>query len=453
MAARALDVEVTMRTRIFIPVTVWLVLLLGWNGQAKAQATATGVVSASGGMGAAPKVKGMPMYKAPGFRLGDAALHPALDLSFGYDSNVFYSSDNPYGSVLLTINPKLAIAQSDLKPGSAPRKVLYAAYLGFDYKRYFQELGSRTQRDFFGANVAGTLDVFPASIVGFDLHETFVRTSEPRYIVSNKNFDRDMNVAGLGLNIRPGGGMLQIRLGYRFVVDLFEAGDLKGANYYYHQAELYAKWKFFPLTSWWLGATWQFTHYMDAYDNGYKNADSKPIRVMMGVSGRFLPRLVVTAGVGYAYSWYDNAQKQYNLPIGMVDVAVDIGPFAKISFGYEHNFQDVMWADYYTVDTAYITYNHLIANVVQLGATFRWLLAGFEGIPAPPAGITYPNSRTDNAIMLGLRARYLVTDWFSAALAYQLRANFTDFATSQGGVSFPSDYVKHVALLTATFSY
>lgn len=432
---------------------VWLTALVGLSSQALAQATATGTVSASSGMGAAPKVKGMPLYKAPGFRVGDAALHPALDLSFGYDSNVFYSSSNPDGSIFLTINPKLAVAQADQKPGSAPRKVLYAAYVGFDYKRYFQELKSRTKKDFFGANAAGNLDVFPTSVVGFDLHETFVRTSEPRYSVSNKNFDRDMNVAGLGLNIRPGGGMLQIRLGYRFVVDLFEASDLKGGNYYYHQAELYAKWKFFPLTSWWLGATWQFIHYWDQYDTGYKNQNSKPIRIMMGVSGRFLPRLVVTAGVGYAYSWYDKAQKQYNLPIGMVDVAVDIGPFAKISFGYEHNFQDVMWGDYYNVDTAYVTYNHLIANVVQLSATFRWLMAGFEGIPPAPAGLTYPNSRTDNAIMLGLRARYLVTDWFSAALAYQLRADFTDFTTSDANGTYPSDYVKHVALLTATFSY
>ncbi len=428
------------------------------------KASAQGTAQANSSYGAAPKLQGLPMYQAPGFRLGSAVLHPDFKLSVGYDSNVFYQSgsEDPAGSVMLTLDPGLSLENGSLSKGQ--RKVEYNARLGFQYKRYFQELKARTQRDFFGANVAGLVNVFPEGTFGFDLHETFLRTSEPRYAVSNANYDRDHNVAGLGFNIRPGGGMLQFRLGYRIAVDYFEDSDLSGANYYYHQVEFYAKWKFFPQTSWWFGMNWQFINYWGSTTNSmYSSPGSKPVRLMMGVSGRFLPRLVLTGGIGYGYSWYDKGP-DYNLPLGMVDVTIEVGPTAKVSLGYEHNFQDVMLGNFYSVDTAYLTYYHVIANRVELSATARWLRAGFEGIklgtgvtPVGQAACGWNDnrycSRTDNAVSLGLQARYLVTSWFSAGLAYRLLANFSDFKFTDGTNNYDTSYTKHVAVANAIFSY
>ncbi len=451
-----------MRRSYFVGFLAALAAVVFLASRAGAQPASGPGAQAKSSYGSAPKMQGLPTYQAPGFRLGSAVLHPDFKLSVGYDSNVFYQSgsENPSGSVMLTLDPGLSLENASQSKGR--RKVEYNARLGFQYKRYFQELGARTQRDFFGANVAGLLKVFPEGTFGFDLHETFLRTSEPRYSVSNLNYDRDHNEAGLGLNIRPGGGMLQFRLGYRIAVDYFEDKDLSGANYYFHQVEFYAKWKFFPQTSWWFGMNWQFIDYWDETSRSmYRSPDSKPVRLMMGVSGRFLPRLVLTGGIGYGYSWYAQGP-DYNLPLGMVDLTIDIGPTAKVSLGYEHNFQDVMLGNFYSVDTVYLTYYHVIASRVELSATARWLRAGFEGIRPPEGGDeswTCPTnndgycSRTDNVLSLGLQARYLVTSWFSAGLAYRLLANFSDFTYNFAGHDYGVGYTKHVAVANAIFSY
>jgi len=428
--------------------TLLALVLVAGTAHAQASGGATVARSQSGFGGGASKLVGVPTFIAPGFQVGRAALHPTLDLSFGYDSNVFYAdkSENPDGSVFLTIAPGLFLANGAQSKAS---KVLYSLFLGGDYKRYFQELTGRTQRDFFGANLAGRLNLFPTGIFGFDLHETFVRTSEPRYATSNQNFDRDSNTAGLGFSLRPGGGLLQFRLGYRFALNMFEDSSMKGGSYYYHQVEFLAKWKFFPQTSFWLGATWQYMHYTGSFGT-YTNSDSKPLRAMLGVTGRFVPKLVLNAGIGYSYSWYDKGPN-YNLPIAMLDVTWEIGPFAKLSVGYQHNFQDVMWGNYYNVDTAYLSYYQMIAQKVELNGTFRWLLAGYEGFSDPLAGTAF--DRKDNAISLGLSGIYHVTTWFAAGLSYQLFANFSNFSQNSGGVVSKPSYVKHIALLTARFSY
>lgn len=449
--------------------------LLALVGPAHAQVGGSPVNSSaqvSSGMGGGgSKLKGKPSSRMSGVKFGSSRFHAGLDLEFGYDSNIFYASgdngEEDVGSVYMGFRPVLTLGNSEnVDPKSMP-KLLYDFMLGYSYKRYLQELKTRDKKDFHGANAGFLLQAFPQGTVSFDLHETFVRTSQPRYGVSNRNFDRDVNVAGAGVTYRPGGGLIEVRLGYRFAVDFFEADDLKGANYYYHQPELRVKWKFFPKTSFWLGATWQFVSYTGSFDTGYANKDSRPVRVMTGVTGQFTPALSFNAGIGYAYSWYQGGAtptKDYNLPIAMADLGWTITPTAKLTLGYQHDFRDSMWGDYFMMDTAFLNYHHQIINKIDLSATFRWMMAGYTGLYLP-SGYTAPGcsaadqecERTDNAIQIGLSGGYHITDWVSAGIGYTLYANMTDYYTEHdpgtGLVRQNASFVKHLAYLHVNFSY
>lgn len=459
--------------RRIIKLGVVTALLFGVVIPAKAQITGGSPVNSSaqvssGFGGGGSQLKGKPSSRMPGLKVGSARFHGGLDLEFGYDSNVFYSSggdsDDDIGSIYLGFRPAITIGNSEDVDEKDFPKLLYDLMLGYSYKRYLQELSTRRDKDFHGANLGFLLQAFPKGTVSFDLHETFVRTSQPRYLPNNNNFDRDMNVAGAGLSYRPGGGLIDLRLGYRFVVDVFEASDLKHGNYYYHQPEFRAKWKFFPKTSFWLAATWQFISYFGSSEaTDYTNNNSRPIRVMTGVTGQFTPTLSFNAGIGYGYSWYQGAAaNQYNLPIAMADMTWTVTPTAKLTLGYQHDFRDSMWGDYFMMDTAYLNYHHQIINKVDISATFRWIMAQYSGATLP-TGFIGPGcenvgdecDRTDNGIQVGLAVGYHITNWVSARLGYTLYGNFTDFYTLNtiDNVTNDADFVKHLAYLNVNFAY
>ena len=69
--------------------------LVGVAGAASAQTTApagaSGGSSSSGGGWLADRDS----TQGPGFRVGDLELHPGIGVEVGYDSNLYYSDDNP----------------------------------------------------------------------------------------------------------------------------------------------------------------------------------------------------------------------------------------------------------------------------------------------------------------------------------------------------------------------
>ncbi len=460
-----------------IKLGVFLLALVLWAAPASAQITGGSPVNSSaqvssGFGGAGSQIRGKPSSRMPGLKLGSSRFHAGLDLEFGYDSNVFYSSnthgEEDIGSVYMGLRPAIVLGNTEGVDEDSFPKLLYDLVLGYSYKRYLQELSTRRKRDFHGANVGFLLQAFPKGTVSFDLHENYVRTSQPRYLPNNQNFDRNMNVIGAGVSYRPGGGLIDLRLGYRFVVDVFEDRDVRHGNYYYHQPEFRAKWKFFPQTAFWVGANWQFISYMSDFADDaivYKNNDSWPIRVMAGVTGRFAPTLSFNVGIGYGYSWYkDSDVKNFNLPLAMLDMTWDVAPTAKIVLGYQHDFRDSMWGDFFSMNTAYLTYHHQIINKIDIAATFRWIMAeyhgaelpeGFEG-PGCSAGETNNEcERTDHGFQAGLSVAYHITGWMSARLGYTLYANATNFYTISidEGVRNDPDFVKHLAYLNLNFAY
>lgn len=438
----------------------------------------SGGSSAGGGFaGGQPRIGGEVEYRMKGVRFGSSQLHPSLMLEFGYDSNVFYSSggtapagqvtqETEYDSLYLGINPTVFLGNSRGGEKAAASWVRYAVSLGYTYKRYLQDLGVRREKDFHSANVGAFGNFLPRAMVSFDMFDAFVRTTEPRTLVNDMNFDRDRNEAGAGVTYKPGGGLMSFRLGYRFIVDYFEDPNLNMANFYAHHIDFKAKWKFFPQTSWWLGATWQYIHYWaTGVEPSIRNHDSKPLRVMMGLTGRLSPKLTINAGAGYGYTWYDSgADYKYGI-IGHVDVAWQPLPKMKLTAGFKHGFKDSLWANYYMSDSAYLGYIQEFFGRLQLGVTFRWLMATYEGATlavnaqSPHCAAGGFCDRTDQIFLTQVLVRFHIYDWLWTGVGYTLLINnnpyyeiHTDTST---GTQFRREakFVKHRAYLqvTATF--
>lgn len=417
-------------------------------------------------------------YRAKGLRFGSNQFHPSLSLEFGYDNNVFYSSgegatagvfaeEDLKGSVYLAIKPVLFLG--NMLPGQVQgvkgRAIEYSILLGFEYKRYLQDLGARTEKNFYGAQASASAMFFSSSKVSFEVMDSFVRTTEPRALVNNLNYDRDHNEVGVGVFYRPGGGLLEFRLGYRFVVDFFEDQMLAMANYYAHDIELKGKWKFFPQTAWWLTVNWRYIHYWEQnIDPAVQNMDSMPLRAMTGMTGRLAPTLTLNVGAGYGYSFYDHGPNYKYGILGMADLSWQIGPYINLRAGYLHGFEDSLWANYYMKDTAYVSYAHQFINRLLLGVSFRWLMAVYDG-GRLATGATSPHcntegncERTDHIFQLMTTLKYYFLDWLSLGGGYQLLINsnkYYEIHTSPTGEQYRRDakWVKHIAFIEITAAF
>ena len=159
--------------------------------------------------------------EGPGIRLGDFELHPGLGVELGWDSNVYYTSDNPapglaapLDSAILRVTPHLLFStlgaqrrEEGEARGGPPPVVQFRGGISGSYYEYFND---ETRRN-FGLDVGLTLTVLEGQPFSFRISDTFGRTVRPfTENTSGTSVARDRNDAAVDFTFSTPGQVLQI---------------------------------------------------------------------------------------------------------------------------------------------------------------------------------------------------------------------------------------------------
>ena len=415
--------------------------------------------SMAAGAPAGAKVEG------PGVALGERlVLHVGVGAELRYDSNVFYEDSNPTSGLALRLMPAFSLAtknaQRTMGPDGtpAPHTVDFRIGAGLDYREWLvSNTGTRPPRQ-FNINAGFNLTLFPTGPVTVELFDNFIRATQPAYQAVNYNLDRDINEVGIRLRIKPGGGRLELQLGYAFGIDLWETQQLKTYDNFYHHSTIRLLWKFLPKTSVYIQGdnivyqyrnpdTTRFADGTSARPDGY------PLRVIAGLNGLLTAKLSFDLYAGYANGFYKSGPSPNT---GIAGITLNWRPYA-LSTGtlaYRHDFANTLLGVYADIDNASISWSQQVWRMLAY-IRLAYQNTRYQGI-VPVGGMAGAAllSRTDNGFTLNARVDYYAyKSWLALSLGYDFNLLRSD---SQAAVlnpvpgqpgTVPVDYNKHEVYL------
>lgn len=405
--------------------------------------------------------------EGPGIKLGPSfVFHPGAAVEGRYDSNALYEESNPDGAGYMRFIAHLHLASlspqrlTDGEGKKYSQKVDFRLKSAFSFRKYFSDNANVTAQDAFEVDAGLGLTLFPQGVFSFSIQDDFARTVAPPNGEANIALERDTNRAALKLKLAPGGGLLAFTVGYALNLDLFEDSKYSFANRMFHEISLNAKWKLLPKTAIFLDATEQITSYYDRNaSDPISNNDSYPLRIYLGLGGLITPRLSVLVKAGYGNSFHNTVSYtalddgSYNMVLGKAELGYQFTPFAKLKAGYDHNFQDSFFANYFVDEQVYLGYDHLIAGRFLAHARADYRYRQYDGFPQGGINGETIDALSHHLITLNLGFDWQIKEWVYVGIGYDAQVkDITKGPKNVGGV-FANDYAKHQVFGKVGFSY
>ncbi|MDB5215852.1 MAG: hypothetical protein JWO86_3779, partial [Myxococcaceae bacterium] len=258
-----------------------------------------------------------------GLRGGDFEFHPGIGAELGYDSNYFLRTDKtdprfingapnnpPTDGGLLRITPSLTLNTVRAKdPTAAPSPIGFSATAAATYREFFGKQELRDQRNLSG-NAGARLDINQGRPVAFGIFASYQRLIQPAVVSDpNLSFNRSDVGAGADVTVLPGGGTLDMRLGYQFFGALFEESNGVPYTNYTHEISVRNRWRFRPRTALFSETTLRFITYPNANRSLNYLDDSTPLRTRFGVTGLVTDRFGVLLAAGYGATFFQKPEQ------------------------------------------------------------------------------------------------------------------------------------------------
>jgi len=365
-------------------------------------------------------------------------LHPGVGAEVGYDTNVFYASENRLDAARLRVTPHVDLGTlppqrlGDEGEERVNPKTEFRLSLAAIYQEYFGEDQVVTQRD-VGVNAGIRLSLFPQGRWSFTLSDDFTRTNNPTADLGSITAptDRDQNRAEAVLRYAPGGGNFEFNLGYAFYISYFEREELQQAgNYTMHEVFERIRWRWLPKT-----ALLHEARVSPTFHAG-DNRSSTPIRTRIGINGLLTNRLSLLLMAGYGVAFYSDGQ-DFDSFLAQAELRYIIGPMSNLRVGYERDFHQALIANYYLRDRGYLAYAHMFGGRFLLTLEGSVSSLGFSPI-LPGAGCGGETGRRDVLLEAGLFGEYRIQDWIAVNASVRQQSDITDYSCSD----YPADYSR-----------
>jgi hypothetical protein len=432
---------------------------------------------AHGSVGATPvKAQGWLADRArtegPGIRLGDFELHPGVGVEIGYDSNLYYTPDNPpptlpprVESAILRVTPHLlfsTIGPERLSEGEGQAEQPNVIFRGGASASYYEFFADERRRN-VSVDASLNLTLFPTGPVSIVIYDNFSRGIRP---FTQNTFEtstaRDQNRGGINFIFSTPGDILQVRTGYRFGLDYFEGRAFQYANNFQHRVELQETFRFFPQTAIVHDTSVEFRDYFESLVGPTAVFDNTVVTSRLGLNGAITPELSVLAMVGYAAGFYDSNIVGYDQDfesfIAQAQLTWRMERNAQLVVGYQRSFNPSFIGNFYSQDRGYASFQMTLLGSLLLGVEAGVAYLDF-GQVVTPDGMPLGSSleREDIRVDASLFAEYRFTNWLgvNATLAYL--GDFTDFQynvmTGPGAILDPAGYNKFEAWLGVRVFY
>lgn len=363
--------------------------------------------------------------EGPGIKAGDLELHPGIGAEAGYDSNWFLRSSNT-GPTLVNgapINPPADAASIRITPSFYVSTISTERIVESGQTptpRFFQFRGGvsatgrimigkeMSDQQSIGLNADARGDFNAGHPVAFGVFGAYGRIIQPNVLTDpNFAFDRDDFRIGTDVTFLPGGGTLDMRLGYQFYASLYE--ETAGVPYSSLTHEIFFKdrWKFRPRTAVFSEAALDFVDYPDAQRASFYLNDSTPLRTRAGLTGLLSDWFGATLAGGYSATFFKNpvaaSTTQYDSFNAQADAIFYLGKgntgadlpgdatllLSTVTLGFNRDFQRSLLGNFYTSDRAFARIEYWFGGRVVLNAEVggerldypHVYFAGFNGQP------------------------------------------------------------------------
>lgn len=393
--------------------------------------------------------------QGPGIRLGDFELHPGIGVEVGWDSNLYFTEDNPapgnpYGHVdsgILRVTPHLLFStttgqregegEGSADTSSTPPVVDFQGGISAAYYEFFADPNRRN----LALDIGLRLTVLPQRPFSFSVYDNFTRQIRPftENINPTANLARIGNQGGLELHFQTDGGVFQLMTGYQFALDFFEDGTFQYGNSFNHTISMQETFAFLPQTALVHDTTVQIRNYFNysTSSSPVNLSDSVAIRTRIGLNGAITTNVSISGMIGYAAGFYQSVNpaydQDYDAPVGQLELRWTIVEGSRLSLGYDRDFQAAFLGNYYSRDRGYVAFQTMIAGVFLLGIDAEVAYVDYGVITAPlgPTGVPMPignlPSREDIRVAAGLFAEYRFTDWLGINASARYMGAFTDY--------------------------
>jgi len=418
---------------------------------------------------------GLPAKKRElGLSAGGFKLLPKVDVSYGYDSNVFYEDDTstevPNGSQVLNITPGIGIQNVNGK--NLELKLKASATIS----RFLSDNQAVADQSNVGADVGVGVTFFKQSAIALTLKEHFRRALERRNYESSSNANRNINEIGAGIIFKPGGGALNVAANYTFVCDLFADRDFDWGDVHQHTVMMNGSWKFFPFTALVVDGNWQMRSYQAEGNGKYGElTDSAPLKVRVGLNGFVTKKLSLLLLVGYGNSFHDvrntggkatnpNENDSFNMVVGETRVSYKLTPLTVLQGGYKYDFQDSLFSNYMAVHNIYVDARQRLADRVDMSVGLSFMNRAYSQLPrayfegadssilAELKDLMTGYDRVDNMLIASIKADVDITRFLAFRASYDLEINngplnSSTFGTCMqgtcGSATGYTDYLSH----------
>ncbi len=417
-------------------------------------------------------VTGVPRTKdGAGVRFGKGhEFHPGLALTFGYDSNVFWSAPEEARRQAGYAQPSLwmSIGNRPLRDGvlDSPteptnRRVDYAFDVMGGYRAYLSKEPTVRAGGKLNMGLRARLMFNPGRRFSVALEEDLRRIGEPRPFEQLRefNFNRIDHSGALRFIIRPGGRRFSMSAGYVTRALFFEANDLATGDRISNGATTELKWRLRDRSA--LVAEYQFldTYYNCCTSPGTgRNEDSQAHRFAAGFVGAIGKRWSLEALAGWGWGLYktDVNGPDFKGFLGRFGVGWFPTQRTAIHLRFSRTFSDSLLGNYVKD----------LGGELDVSQTFRWRMnisAGLgvyyrrtPGLPAPgvetdkiTSYVSAPGLvREDTLLSAFAQVEQPLGKVFVLALRYDLRADFTDFGITYANGNFDAaGFTRNLVML------
>lgn len=392
-----------------------------------------------------------------GIRLGsgEGVLHPFVELSLGYDSNVYTIGVDPAGDAIFHVRPGLKLeVPGEFLAIDARAAVEWVQYLGLeseapDTSGLWGDAGLR-------------LRVNPKGRIAFELTEAFKRSNEVQSLTLVAPAISNYNMLSATVPFTPGGGALVFALGADWALEAYELlGDdvcaagtclsdaVADLGYQDVQGRGSVTWRFLPRTQ-------------AAFDLGYSqripnNEDDSPsiatLRAVAGLSGLVTTQFGMALKAGWAQAMGDanvSGGPDYDTGSWLATVEAEWMPVAgaSVKAGYSHSLGTES-------GNAYAVYTvHRITGAAKYKFAQRYTAA----LDARYDMVTYEvtgNDSTATVLSIGPSLKAELARWLHGEVGYKFTKRATDFDVADPAAVEPTtfDYDRHAAFARLSVIY
>lgn len=369
--------------------------------------------------------------RAQGIRAGSLIFKPVLELSEGYDSNIFEDTRGGTGSFITTLRPSLSV-ESDFS------RHRIGASVGMRFDTFHQSTDDNTHTAFARTN--GVLDITRRlrvrATAGYDRQAGQRGSDDVGTNIAGPVYS-DRYRAGLRVQYLPGDFRVEpfVNAEVRDFMDRGQVVDQDDRDRARMEGGLEVGYRLAPGYEAFVRGSYFDVNFLDAVDSAGIDRDSSGVNVLAGVNLKLSRLLNGSAGVGFVFSSFDDPAFQ-NTTDFTARVGLDWTPRRRWRLSLNGN-RELSQTNVAGASDSIQTNLTLAARYEIMRILNGFARVGFNRDEFSGAG------RTDTGFLLGTGLDWAVTRQASLRLAYNYRQEVSTDPTAE--------FSKHVVTVGARY--